>query len=47
MRQPLNLQAGLSAAQANMTTLGVLAGTANINALAVGNLEPKKLDLVF
>ena len=41
------LQSGLSTAQANITTLGVLAGTANTNALAAINLANQKSWILF
>ncbi len=38
----IQLQSGLSSAQASITTLGVLAGTANINALAAIDIANQK-----
>ena len=43
----IQLQSGLSTAQANITTLGVLAGTANTNALAAINLANQKSWILF
>ncbi len=44
----IQLQSGLSAAEASIATLGVLAWTANINALAAGNLaQIKKVGSYF
>ena len=43
----LQVQAGLSTAKANITSLGVLAGTANINALAAIDLANQKSWILF
>ena len=42
-----NLQQGLTTAQGNITTLGTLAGTANINALAAIDLANQKSWILF
>jgi hypothetical protein len=42
-----NLQQGLTTAQGNTTTLGTLAGTANINALAAIDLANQKSWIFF
>jgi hypothetical protein len=43
----VQLQSGLSTAQANITSLGVLAGTANVNALAAIDLANQKSWILF
>ena len=43
----LNLQQGLTTAQGNITTIATLAGTANANALAAGNLANQKSWILF
>ena len=43
----IQLQTGLSTAQANITSLGVLAGTANVNALAAIDLANQKSWILF
>jgi hypothetical protein len=43
----IQLQSGLSSAQASITTLGVLVGTANINALAAIDLANQKSWILF
>ncbi len=42
-----NLQQGLTTAQGNVTSLGTLAGTANINALAAIDLANQKSWILF
>ena len=43
----IQLQSGLSTAQANITTLGTLAGTSNANALAAIDLANQKNWIIF
>ncbi len=43
----IQIQSGLSSAHANITSLGVLAGTANINALGASDLVNQKKWILF
>ncbi len=43
----IQLQTGLSSAQASITTLGVLAGTANVTAIGAVNLANQKSWILF